>query len=449
MPKTIFDDEFFQDVLVTLLCRDREALKVVGHLLTAKDFSPVAGHRHGHQRWLVSQLALEYWNRYRQPIRRLLSSEVIAHCLAARISDRHREDILAYANHLLQAKVRGAAAVIDKVLTFRRERATAQALEQMIELQAAGQLTDQEWLRITQETLAVGKTAPQKPLDYVAGLQDRIERRSRPYHRTPMLFIAPLDELVLGPGFGQLAMGLGPYGRGKSLFLIWVALAYTLQKMDVLFFTLEDPREQVEDRFDAAVTSLPLFRLRELPETVRTRFKRWSRLTGHRLKIYDGTDEGVTVQRLEQVFLEEREQGFQADAILVDYDDEIVPAIKRKERRMELADIYRDMRRLAAKHNLIVWTVAQTQRGTEGMKILSGDRVAEDISKLRKVSVAISLGQGEWGPDSVYLYVAKHKFDKQHIGCNIMSNKDRMLIYDIERTQRRKRIESHSPEATG
>jgi hypothetical protein len=99
-----------------------------------------------------------------------------------------------------------------------------------------------------------------------------------------------------------------------------------------------------------------------------------------------------------------------------------------------LADIYRDLRQLASRKNAILWTAAQTKRSTASKRILGGDDLAEDISKVRKVAMALSLGQGDWGEDSIFIWVAAHKFDRQHIGCNIMSNKNRMLIYDREAT---------------
>jgi hypothetical protein len=148
----------------------------------------------------------------------------------------------------------------------------------------------------------------------------------------------------------------------------------------------------------------------------------------------DGTEGGFTVRQMEEIFLRERDRGFKADAIIIDYDDEIVPSRRYQERRLEFADIYRELRQLAGRYNIIVWTAAQTQRGTENVKILSSDRVAEDIGKVRKATLVLGLGKGDWGEDSIYIWVAKHKFDRQHVGCNIMPDKECMMIYDRIRT---------------
>ena len=76
------------------------------------------------------------------------------------------------------------------------------------------------------------------------------------------------------------------------------------------------------------------------------------------------------------------------------------------------------------------------------MKILSGDKVAEDIGKMRKVTCGLSLGKGEWTEDSIYLWVAASKVDRMDVGCEIVSDMRRMLIFDREAT--RKAMKEHA-----
>jgi hypothetical protein len=80
------------------------------------------------------------------------------------------------------------------------------------------------------------------------------------------------------------------------------------------------------------------------------------------------------------------------------------------------------------------------------MKIISGKYIAEDISKIRKASFALSLGQGEWGDDSIFLWVAAHRYDRQHVGGNILTNKEKSLFYDREKTLEREKIEQAKKE---
>jgi hypothetical protein len=210
-----------------------------------------------------------------------------------------------------------------------------------------------------------------------------------------------------------------------------------LQKLNVLYFTLEDSQLDVENRLDSMITGVPIAKLASKPKTTQAKFERYRRFIRSGLRIIDGTQGGFTVAKIEQILLREREQGFHTDALLIDYDDEIVPPRKDKERRFELADIYRGLRQVVSRNNVIGWTAAQTQRDTDTLKIIGGNRVAEDISKIRKVAMAIGVGKGEWGDDSLYLWVAKHRFGKSEVGCHIVSDKERMLIYDREKTRER------------
>ncbi len=434
-----FDDEDFQDSLVALLCRDPKLLQDCSHILTPSDFKPLRGMRWGRPRWVVAEQALSYYQKYHEPPGRLLKAHVLEYIHSIGMADRQVQEIRDYLKFLRVLKPESPAAISDKVIHYKRQRLKAQTIQEMVNLQSSGELTDEKWYELSRKAVSTFEHQEHLSTDYFENLANRMERRrlhNSSSNHLPVLFIDPLDSLIrkmLGPG--QFGTVLAPPKRGKSLFLEWIALAYVIQHLNVLYFTLEDPQSEVEDRFDAAVTRVPIHRLSEKPSTVQRRFRQYRRIVRSKLRIVDGTQGGVSVPRIEQIMLRERESGFMPDALIVDYDDEIVPTAKHKERRFEFADIYRDLRQLAARYQLIVWTAAQTQRGTESLKILSGDRLAEDYSKIRKVTVALGLGQGDWCPDSIYLYVAGHKHDIQHVGCHIVPDKSRMIIYDREKTK--------------
>jgi hypothetical protein len=433
--KTFFDDGAFQDSLVSLLVYDAMALRQVGHLLDPDDFKPLPGMAWGRPRWIAAERALEHYRAHHVPIARLIRSDCVDYVDGIGLGDRAKAEVVEYLDRLKKLKVTAPDAITGKVVRFKHEKLKASTLSEMVQLQAGGQLTDEKWREMADR---IGRSMNGlDPVDYFAGIEARLERRAKhDSYRCPSFFIDPLDELIRGIGPGHLGVVMAPLGRGKSLFLSWLATAYTLQRLNVLYVLLEDTLADMEDRLDAAISAVPIHKLRERPKTVRRRFARYRRLLRTKLKIIDGTEGGMTMARIEQALMRERDQGFRTDALIVDYDDEIVPATRHKERRMEFADVYRDLRQLAGRHGIIVWTAAQTQRGTEEKKILSERTVAEDISKLRKATLALSLGQGEWGPESIYLYVPKHRLDHKYVGCHIVPDLDRMVIYDREKTKR-------------
>ena len=115
------------------------------------------------------------------------------------------------------------------------------------------------------------------------------------------------------------------YGRGKTLFFVWLALAYTLQGYNVMHFTLEDPQEDVEDRFDAAKTSLPHDQAGGCSYTVAETIQRYKRMLRTKLKVVDGTDQSITISGLKISGSRKEIISFTADVVITDYDDEIRP----------------------------------------------------------------------------------------------------------------------------
>ena len=72
-----WEDEDFQDKLVTLLVNDTNTLVSCGGLLRADDFKPLRGMRNGRSRWIVAERALDHYSRYHEPIGKLVRADVL------------------------------------------------------------------------------------------------------------------------------------------------------------------------------------------------------------------------------------------------------------------------------------------------------------------------------------------------------------------------------------
>ena len=425
----LIDDQGYQDSLLALILNDRAFLRRHSRLISADDFKP-SSTSGGRDRWIIATKALEHYQKYREPIGKLIGVELKQHVRLARFGkDRARE--LATLARTLLSDTPNPKAVADRLVEWKVAAERIKAIDEIIELNAANELSTEVFAQVVRRVSMVEESIGEEAPEYFATLEDRIIRRTfRKDKRYPALMIDPFDQQVRAIARGHLGLVMGPYKRGKSLMLIWIARAYALQGLNVLFITLEDPQDDVEDRFDAVVSEIPVKEIGDDPKELRLRFRRFRRLIRSKLKIYDGTNDGITVRKIEQIYEAEREQGFRADAIIVDYDEEIVPERNHRQRRMDFDEIYRGLRRLAAKNQLFGWTAAQTQRNTRELKILSGDVLGEDIGKAKKVACALALGRGDWGDSSIYLHIAAHKFDRGDVGCNIVPDLSRMLIYD-------------------
>ena len=437
-----FKDQDFQQHLVAFRCKDRNFLRKTSGLLEADDFKPKKKGGEGQEYHVLADLALRHWNDYGEPIGGLLSTYVKDYCWEKKVGSKLKNRLLdVVADIKSNNSLVAAEALEEKVMQYKRRRAKAHAIQEMLDLQEKGELTDDRFEQVTRNALKTFSNTF-KIYDYLRGVEKRITRRRHDLAKKyPYLLIDPLDEAIRVTPRGTLAMLLAKWKTGKSVGLIWIATAFTMQGYNVLYITLEDPKEEVEDRFDASLTGLKTRQLPELPKRLRKRFKRVKERLRGRIKIVDGTEGGITVRRIEDIYEQQRNRGFVADLIVVDYDDEIVPPVRYKgdsARRQEFADIYRALRQLASKLDVWLWTAAQAKGRTKHQMVVSGEDTAEDISKIRKVAFCLGIGDGpkDWGLNSRHLYVAAHKFDKMKVGWNIVGDFERTVFYDREATER-------------
>jgi hypothetical protein len=182
-----------------------------------------------------------------------------------------------------------------------------------------------------------------------------------------------------------------------------------------------------------------LNRLAALPNKLKKRFERVKEAMRGRIRLVDGTQGGWTVTKVTKLWEDLKQTGFTADAIVIDYDDEIECERTFKEenaRRFEFAEIYRRLRRMAANLNVIVWTAAQGRRDSEGKRVITGKDAAEDISKLRKVFLGLGIGSDPDDERVKHLFVMRHKTDRSRFGVDIVSNFDHALFYDRAASRR-------------
>lgn len=452
----ILDDFEFLDSVTALAVSDIEFLQRYGHLLSEEDFKPRTGQQNGRDRSAIAVRALRHWRKHREPIAPVLLSEMREHGKHANFGESRIKELLAYTTRILKKKNTSPDSIAERLRSWKLQTVIDSKLSEIAEEQLSGKLTAARFLALAHETVqAEARLSLTTPSFFDSqAIDERFDSRaSRKNRKFLPLMIEPFDLESRAIARGHLGLLLAPYKRGKSLMLLHIALAYALQHLRVLYFTLEDPLEEVQDRIDASISGVPLQELADRPKLVKKRIERFAKFVPQRIKVIDRVEEGASVSQIEQVVLSEAASGFKADAVIIDYDDEIVPPQKRNDRRMEFADIYRELRRMAARQGLYTWTACQTQRNTRDTVKLSGDQIAEDISKVRKVALAVGIGKGEpeWeaiaGHEALHLYIAAHKFGRQDIGVNIVSDKACARIFDPQRTREvQKQVLMRGPE---
>lgn len=440
-PSNPFADSDLRLELIAAILFDRLFLRECGDHLQPELFP--SEHEGSESTAVLVQMGLEHWQTYRSPLSASLGVSLTRWARSQGANEERRQELAAFARRVSRAyRPDRTSSLRHEVESYLGKVRRNRAIRELAVKEEMDELTSEEFFQITQRALQDWQIGP-TPVDWGDGIDSRRLRRLENREvRRPATLIEPLDQIAQPIGRGHLGLWIAPYKRGKSLAFVWLAMAYVWQGWNVLLVTLEDPREDVEDRLDACVANMRIDRLTPDDRKAMKRLKRWNGMLRSRLRVFDGTDGGITVGRIEGVWEQEKAKGFTADVILVDYDDELAPPKRRDARRLEFADIYRDLRRLAASRDILVWTASQTRRDSEKSEIVSGDAVAEDIGKVRKATLVIGIGLAKgWEEDdrpvgdAKTLYVAAHKIGRQGVACRIWSDPSRGLFYDEEKTR--------------
>lgn len=415
--------------------RDRLFLRTVCHDLSASDF-PDKCER------IVAEIAIKFWETHQEPVGSLLRSDAEDAARRERLNPEERKKLRDLVDSIQGSGMElvPIRALEERVLAIRRDTFFERAMEEIVTAMEKGRLDTAVLEKVVERAQRELSERVFLSADYLSGLEKRILRRHMQTvdQKYPLLMIDPLDEKIKAIGRGHFAIFVGPYSSGKSLYLLYVALAYAMQGLNVLYITLEDPQDILENRMDSCMTGIPMGKLYKMPNRLRRRFDEMRSLVRGRIKIVDATEGGFTISKCEKLWDQERAGGFTADAIFIDYDEEIECEEKftgEMARKRQFEEIYKRIRRMAKKLDIIVWTAAQTRRGTEGKRVVTGDDIGEDISKAKKAFLAIGIGRDQEQQNVKHLYVIRHRLDRSRFGVDVVSDFESGIAYDAEATR--------------
>jgi hypothetical protein len=126
--------------------------------------------------------------------------------------------------------------------------------------------------------------------------------------------------------------------------------------------------------------------------------------------------EKFTIADIESAIENLRVEGFHTGALIVDYPDLMTATKARDEKRYELADLSRELRRLGGKLGIPVWGASQATRESFYRETITAAAVAEAIEKVAVADVLITLCQTreEEELSQGRLFMAKVRRRKSH-----------------------------------
>lgn len=187
-----------------------------------------------------------------------------------------------------------------------------------------------------------------------------------------------IDEITDGGlGAGELGVCIAATGGGKSIAMCHLSANAVRQGKTVVYYTLELSEAVVGLRHDSWLSGVSLNALKEYKEDVLERIKD---VPGE-LIVKNYPTKTASIATLERHLEKMKMMGKKIDMIIIDYGDLLKPTKAHDQKRMELSDIYEEMRGIAGKFKCPVWSCSQTNRSGLNAEIITMEAISEAYAK--------------------------------------------------------------------
>jgi replicative DNA helicase len=365
----------FQTKVITILLSDKAFLQQVSDIIEPYYFESQATN------WLVEKI-LSYNNIYKNiPTAEVLKSEVLS------IDDPTlKVSVIKTLNDIKTNKNSTDFEYIKSiVLQFCKNQKMKGAILDSVDLLKSGNFD-----LIKKKIDTAMKAGADKDIghEYKLDIDARYEEGARDCIATGWNVID--DVMSGGLAGGELGIIVAPAGIGKSWVLVSIAANAVKAGKTVVYYTLELNHFYVARRFDAYYTKIAFQNLNE--ESAQEKIRECvGNLKGELILKYYPT-KTASVNTISSHIEKCISQNKKPDLIIVDYADLIKPS-KAGDKRLELNDIYEDLRGLAGTHNIPVWSASQANRSALEDDIIEGGKVSESYNKLMIADFVMSLSR--------------------------------------------------------
>ena len=196
----------------------------------------------------------------------------------------------------------------------------------------------------------------------------------------------------------QLGILMAPTGHGKSACLIIMGHKIaTIEHKKVWVITNELPLEEVTERLLSRITGVSMDSIMEDPIIAYKGLDRhWSNQLDTRLRITEVNREvscdDIEAEMSKCVAL----YGWKPDVIILDFMERMKPALTGYGRDKEwqwLGAIAKDLARFTKRHDILIWTAAQTNREGLGAADIDMTMAQSSIRHFQEATAVISMNQ--------------------------------------------------------
>ena len=207
-----------------------------------------------------------------------------------------------------------------------------------------------------------------------------------------------------GPTFGDVMVWMAPTGVGKSIMLVNSGVACIKRGLNVLHVTLELSELKTRLRYMGALTDHHIKRRFDEKEKIVKKLNRMKETYEARLEIVEFPPDDISADTIYALLDTYRRQyGVKFDVLILDYLELLMA---RESAYNKTGDEYgrqkktsTELRSLAKKENLLVFTASQTNRsGTDiqesrGEKVIDLNKVAESYGKTMPTDYIVTINQ--------------------------------------------------------
>jgi replicative DNA helicase len=200
-----------------------------------------------------------------------------------------------------------------------------------------------------------------------------------------------IDELMDGGlAAGELGVFVAPAGIGKSWALVNIGCNAAKKGLNVIHYTLELNQAYVGLRYDAVITGIPAQNLKYHIEDVKDRV---AEIPGQITIKYYPT-KGATTLTINSHVEKCLANGFKPDLLIVDYADLLRNnGNSNMDIRLQLGNIYEDLRGLSGELEIPIWTASQANRSALQEDIIQADKISESYNKIMTADFVVSLSR--------------------------------------------------------
>ena len=424
----------FQSKLVASLFTNRQFLEQIQDILNPDYFESDSN------KWLVKEIK-EYFVKYKK----LPTLEAVKVILNDEENDLLKASIVESLKGAYQHfEATDLDFVQEKSLDFCKNQCIKNAIINSVDLIQQGKY--EEIKKLVDEALKAG-TEKDIGHIYLDMFEERYSESVRTTTETPWEVIN--DLMQGGLGHGELGVVVAPAGIGKSWILTALGAGAVLKGKTVVHYTLELNEAYTGLRYDSVFSGIANQNLKYHKDEVE---KKLENLPGNLIIKYFPT-KSASVQTLGAHLQKMKSLGNEPDLVIVDYADLLRDVSKTggsSDLRIQLGNIYEDLRGLSGEQETPIWTASQANRSALEEDVIHAEKIAESYTKIMTADYVMSLSRKveDKIANTGRFHVIKNRFgpDGMTFPAKINTNNGKIDIYEataVEGKQQQKKMDNH------